>query len=32
MVIAFVLTWVLGFEDPANEEEEEEINEEVTDR
>lgn len=30
MAIAFVLTLVLGFEDPANEEEEEEINEEVT--
>ena len=30
MLIAFVLTLVLGFEDPANEEEEEEINEEVT--
>ncbi|WP_297714460.1 beta-glucoside-specific PTS transporter subunit IIABC [Clostridium sp.] len=30
MLIAFVLTLVLGFEDPANEEEEEQINEEVT--
>lgn len=29
VVLAFVLTWVLGFEDPANEEDEE-INEEIT--
>lgn len=30
MAIAFVLTWIFGFEDPANEEEEEEVTEEVS--